>query len=139
MKTRQHERGETKQSGLAPDRALKLREVFLDNGVVHLDPSPHDILADPSRDFQNKQIALLLVNYEYLNPTERLKTFKTVGLVLLNESGNRFSRLGIFYINHLEPDEGDYYGGDFSTEDGYMQTFQEIWGGKESIQEIVLV
>lgn len=139
MRTRHHEQGGTRRSGIGSDRASKLRQIFLEKGEVHLDRSPNDLLEDPSRDIQNRQIALLLVIYTYWNPNERLESFKPVGLVLLDEGGNQFSRLGLFNFHRFKPDESDYYGGDFSTEDGYMQTFQELWGGKESIQEIVLV
>lgn len=61
------------------------------------------------------------------------------GRKALNEGANQFSRLGMFTISDIEENKGDYYGGDFSTADRSIQTFIELWGGKDSIQEIVLV
>lgn len=135
-RTRQLEKDETRQSEGGPDRGSKLRRIFLDNGIWILDRTSHDLLADSNWEIRNKPVVLFLVHYSRLFSLGRLVT---TGLVLLNEGANQFSRLGVFYIWDIEEDKGAYYGGDFSTVDRSIQTFVELWGGKDSIQEIVLV
>lgn len=135
-RTRQLDKDETGQSEGDPDKGLKLRRIFLEKGIWSLDRTSHDLLADSNRDIRNKPIVLLLVQYYRLFSLGRLVT---TGLVLLNEGANQFSRLGTFTISDIEENKGNYYGGDLSTPDRSTQTFVELWGGKDSIQEIVLV
>lgn len=135
-RTRKLEKDETRQSEGDLDRGLKLRRIFLDSGIWYLDRTSHDLLADSNQEIRNKPVVLFLAHYSRLFSVGRLVT---TGLVLLNEGPNQFSRIGVFYIWDIEEDKGDYYGGDFSTADRSIQTFVELWGGKDSIQEIVLV
>lgn len=127
---------ETGQSEGDINRGLKLRRIFLEKGVWSLDRTSHDLLTDSNRDIRNKPVVLLLIQYYRLFSFGRLVT---TGLVLLNAGANQFSRLGTFTISNIEENKGNYYGGDFSTPNRSIQTFVELWGGKDGIQEIVLI
>lgn len=117
----------------------RLRRVFLSKAILHLDRSPHDLLADPKRNIQNKQIVLLLVSYKEASAPHKPHMSGPSGLVLLNEGGNKFSRLGTFDVLFLQATERDYYGVDIRTEDGFRKSFLDFWGGQTSVQEIVLI
>lgn len=137
------------QFGEGPDG--KLLRIFADKGVVLLDRSTLDLLADPKCGLKSKQILLLLVgqySWDDLRVSDQghvhvRERWGPSGLMLLDEGGNEFSRLGTFSLCGADgpqyPNPTDSYHSQDLTEDEQTELFQELWGGKSSLKEIVLI
>lgn len=121
----------------------KLRRNFVDKGVVHLDHSTLDLLADPNRGLKSKQILLLLIGHNSWFSVNEVEKRGPTGLVLLDEGDNEFSRLGTFGLcgayDFYYPDAQDSSHNEDLTGDEQTELFLDLWGGKSSVKEIVLI
>lgn len=120
---------------------LKLRFIFQDKGVMNLDRSTLDLLADPKCGLKSEQIFLLLVGHNSWYNNIGAENRGPLGLILLDEGGNEFSRLGTFSLCGTEdyPDPTDSYGSEDLTADEQTELFLNLWGGESNVKEIVLV
>lgn len=118
-----------------------LRQIMTKEGSVRLDRSPCELLADQRLNVDHKQIVLLFIGH-HRDEGSKLGISGPMGLVLLNEGGGRFSRLGTFAIHAVYSDSESsesYYGGNELNVDEHVEFFQQLWGGQECVREIVLI
>lgn len=126
---RQQRPGDLRQHSLS-----NLRSMFLDKGLVCLDDGPHRMSADPQRTVAKESIFLLILGYA------KSELMDVMGLVLLQEEdGHSFSRIGVFYISRVYRGEPDKHGLANLSWPERRNAMRAYWGGLEGNKELQLV